>query len=634
MLAKAGKIYVSEDVEIDTGRVVVRRAGEERNLRPKTFRLLLYLVEHRNRLVPKEELIARLWPDTAVSDGALAQCVADIRKALGEDSRNPRFIRTAARIGYQFIGYVEESTVQSVTVEETTEERLEYSEEIIEDETPALDAVPVALLPAPGRITVRRMALLFALAILAITFAFAAWKYWRPTVLPESEWWEVAWWKLNEGSGSAISDSIHRLTATLPAGVSWTSGISGSALFFTGRELVVHGNNPAMLLGGSSPRTLTAWIKTSATNGDSTPILGVGDATPDSGYGLVLDENGIPEFGAPVHFYLPGKQRIDDGRWHQLAGVFEGAATQRMRIFVDGVEQASTVHVPDRPIPGTLSQWTIGTGLHGGTTFRGTIDDARIYGRALRADEIRSLHRCIVGADDIDIDGESYYFAPVYGDHAEILPRRPGDGSAGVRNGGADFSGIMFVRREPDCPLSSIHGANIGQDLNIQVELLVPRGAAGALTDAGPYFRTRRANPGDGIVGGTSAGFWVRLDSTGQVRVQRLLPNAVLAFSSPPDGFNPSAFHKLETAVQGETLQVVLDGRPLTFDQGGVQRAVLQIQPVWETVSPKGNNGGSAGIAFSCTHNRYKAGGQEARNIRVTPYRSLATLPVTRIQSR
>ncbi len=72
-------------------------------------------------------------------------------------------------------------------------------------------------------------------------------------------------------------------------------------------------------------------------------------------------------------------------------------------------------------------------------------------------------------------------------------------------------------------------------------------------------------------------------------------------------------------AVHGETLEVALDGHPLTFDAGGVQRAVLQIQPVWKTLSPKDNNGGSMGIAFSCTRNRSQAGGQEARNIRVKP---------------
>src|SRR5579884_593400 len=162
---QGGKVYFSGDVEIDANRVVIRRAGAECSLRPKTFRLLLYLLEHRDRLVPKEELIQELWPDTAVSDGALAQCIADLRRTLEEDSRNPRFIRTAPRLGYQFIAPVTEHPVDSVVVEEITEERIEYSEEISEDE-PALLTAPVV-----------RRRWMFITATVLIAIALAAWHY-------------------------------------------------------------------------------------------------------------------------------------------------------------------------------------------------------------------------------------------------------------------------------------------------------------------------------------------------------------------------------------------------------------------------------------------------------------------------
>jgi hypothetical protein len=84
-------------------------------------------------------------------------------------------------------------------------------------------------------------------------------------------------------------------------------------------------------------------------------------------------------------------------------------------------------------------------------------------------------------------------------------------------------------------------------------------------------------------------------DSTGQVRVQRLYPNAMLAFSNVPERFDAKVFHHLEAAAHGETLEVALDGNPVTFDADGIRGTALPIPPVWQTVSPKCNNGGSAG---------------------------------------
>jgi tetratricopeptide (TPR) repeat protein len=200
MPAAAGKVYVTGDVEIDTGQVVIRRAGEERSVRPKAFRLLAYLVENRNRLVPKEELIQHLWPDVAVSDGALVQCIADIRRALDEDSRNPKFIRTAARLGYQFIAPLDEKCAELVTFEEITEERVEYSKEIIEEDEPALDLHPAPLLPEARVRNWRRFAVPIVLAGLAVAAALAAWNF-RPGPSP---------WKMEAGIRTAIVEFENR----------------------------------------------------------------------------------------------------------------------------------------------------------------------------------------------------------------------------------------------------------------------------------------------------------------------------------------------------------------------------------------------------------------------------------------
>src|ERR1700704_5080101 len=101
-------LYLLDGVEIDTSRVCLKRDGEERHLRQQTFQVLIYLLEQRERLVTKDELIDHVWQDTAVTDNALEQCLAEIRKVLGDDSRHPRFIKTVPRAGYRFIGEVEE----------------------------------------------------------------------------------------------------------------------------------------------------------------------------------------------------------------------------------------------------------------------------------------------------------------------------------------------------------------------------------------------------------------------------------------------------------------------------------------------------------------------------------------------
>lgn len=85
-----------------------RRDGPEVALRPKTFQTLVYLITNRHRLVTKEELANHLWFDTAVTDDALVQCIVELRKALGDAAREPRFIKTVPKLGYRFIGDVTE----------------------------------------------------------------------------------------------------------------------------------------------------------------------------------------------------------------------------------------------------------------------------------------------------------------------------------------------------------------------------------------------------------------------------------------------------------------------------------------------------------------------------------------------
>lgn len=78
-------------------------AGREQPLIPRYFDLLVFLVERRGEAVHRQEIFDRVWRDVIVSDSALSQAVRTIRRALGDDSREPRFVRTVSRHGYRFV---------------------------------------------------------------------------------------------------------------------------------------------------------------------------------------------------------------------------------------------------------------------------------------------------------------------------------------------------------------------------------------------------------------------------------------------------------------------------------------------------------------------------------------------------
>ena len=91
---------------LDTTERRLHGAGSVIPLRPKTFAVLDHLVSRPGRLVTKEQLLAAVWPDTAVSDAVLKVCVREIRDALEDDAGHARYVETAHRLGYRFIGQV------------------------------------------------------------------------------------------------------------------------------------------------------------------------------------------------------------------------------------------------------------------------------------------------------------------------------------------------------------------------------------------------------------------------------------------------------------------------------------------------------------------------------------------------
>ncbi len=147
---------------LDLTRGCLLRGSEEIKLRPKPFEALKYLVENPGRLISKTELIGVIWPDTAVTDDSLVQCLIEVRRALNDDAQ--LMIKTVPRRGYIFDRPVSD-TVSIAPVTTVTEESGVHL--IIEEEetnghgSVAAQALPVAgsvaLLPAYNTTIIQRI---------------------------------------------------------------------------------------------------------------------------------------------------------------------------------------------------------------------------------------------------------------------------------------------------------------------------------------------------------------------------------------------------------------------------------------------------------------------------------------------
>jgi DNA-binding winged helix-turn-helix (wHTH) protein/tetratricopeptide (TPR) repeat protein len=92
-------------------------------LRPKAFAVLNYLIRRPGQLVTKQELLNAAWPETFVGDAVLKVTVRQLREALDDDPKSPRFIETAHRRGYRFIGQITEGAQMLAEMEKVAGER-------------------------------------------------------------------------------------------------------------------------------------------------------------------------------------------------------------------------------------------------------------------------------------------------------------------------------------------------------------------------------------------------------------------------------------------------------------------------------------------------------------------------------
>ncbi|MCC6487743.1 MAG: glycoside hydrolase family 99-like domain-containing protein [Candidatus Hydrogenedentes bacterium] len=202
----------------------------------------------------------------------------------------------------------------------------------------------------------------------------------------------IAWWAFDEETDAAwVQDSSGKRLGGMMRGAKRAPGIDGNALLCQGGAVDVP---PATRLSPTSALTISCWVKTDVAGQDNKWIVNrVFGGGTNTGYRLgVL--GGKPCFEVPQtewSHHLSAEEALPMGRWVHLAGTFDG---QVMRVYIDGMERGSMV----RPGPVNsngfnlcIGSYEVGHAAH----FTGLVDEVRLYGRALSAEEVRAQHAAL-----------------------------------------------------------------------------------------------------------------------------------------------------------------------------------------------------------------------------------------------
>lgn len=168
MSQQTKRLYEFGPFRIDTENRLLSRDGNPIALKPKVVDTLLMLIENSGRVVKKDELIEKLWPDTIVEEGNLTQNIYVLRKALDSGEQSESYIETIPRRGYRFAAQVKEiSFEENVTLPAAPSESLPAIQEERDEKV-----VPATSLPARRRKTSNRW-ILISLVLLAGLLAVA-----------------------------------------------------------------------------------------------------------------------------------------------------------------------------------------------------------------------------------------------------------------------------------------------------------------------------------------------------------------------------------------------------------------------------------------------------------------------------
>jgi DNA-binding winged helix-turn-helix (wHTH) protein/TolB-like protein len=110
MTLRNSSAFLFDDIRVEPATFRAFKAGQAIQLEPKALKLLLFLIENRERLIEKEEILNTIWSGTYVTENALTREIAKLRKLLGDDPKAPKYIQTVHTRGYRFIAELNEAS--------------------------------------------------------------------------------------------------------------------------------------------------------------------------------------------------------------------------------------------------------------------------------------------------------------------------------------------------------------------------------------------------------------------------------------------------------------------------------------------------------------------------------------------
>jgi DNA-binding winged helix-turn-helix (wHTH) protein/Tol biopolymer transport system component len=179
-------VFSFGDIEVKEREFLLIKSGEAAHVEPTAFRVLLLLLRNPGKLVTKDEILSTVWADASVSDNSLTRSIATLRRLLGDDTREPRYIATVHTVGYRFLCDVRMATdVVGVATENSLEGAVDS------DHTPtAVEKVGAGTdheanqLPAFSRLPIQRerMLVYIAAAVVAVVLLALALKATRSPI--------------------------------------------------------------------------------------------------------------------------------------------------------------------------------------------------------------------------------------------------------------------------------------------------------------------------------------------------------------------------------------------------------------------------------------------------------------------